>query len=154
MADNSDAPSGAISYDNVRRAARATITPAPLPREYAPVRGGVIRRDIPPADYGVPADNAKRNAPPVTPVTVTSTTWITTDDCQPTATPEEDCDEEYDGQGGGDQSGDYSLQYGSSTSGMLAMPASSSQGGLYNDTPNPSENHVGKCTFESCSNMS
>ena len=102
-----------------------------------------MRRDIPPSGNDEPADIARREAAPVPLITVTSTSWITTDDCKPTGSPvtDEECEDDAEGH---DHPGDYSLSYGSSTtSGMLALPTSS-QSGLYDGTPNPSENHVGE----------
>lgn len=154
----SDAPSGSVDLDNARRA-QPTTTPGVsernAPRGYLPVIGGFIKRDVPPDGWIRHEDPEKRAIFPtlikreVPPEKVTSTKWITTDDCKPSPSPsahpeedDEECeDEEHE------HDWDYSLRYDATSSGKLAQATSSPapEGAPYSHQPGPSDApHVGE----------
>ena len=141
------------------------------PRGFEAVSGGFFKRDVPPPDWQKPDEPFKRGIPyswssvaslfsAVTntsptktaqlahreaPETVTSTTWVTTDNCQPTRTPapeDEYCDEDDALTDGSSASPTVPLP--STSSGMLSEATSSADGGLVSHAPEPSEAHVGE----------
>jgi hypothetical protein len=160
-----------------RRALPTAARIALPPRGYEAVPGGFIRRDVPPPGWRKPEEQAKRgvfrpsasvaspfgsgssNGPSPTqtkqlvrkeaPETVTSTSWITTDDCQPTSPvdnpSDDDCDEE-DDYLTPEPAVSTATPPPSTSSGMLSEATSSADGGLVSHAPEPSEAHVGECS--------
>lgn len=125
------------TVDNARRGAYPTNQPN-IARDYIAVAGGFLKQDVPPSDWNRPEAPekrqlnsllAKREAPPEV---VTSTKWITTDNCAPTSTAsgwnsheshDHDEDEECDEDQG--SASDYTIVYDATSSGKLAQATSS-----------------------------